>query len=210
MSLVKDLSFKYGDFAIEVPEWEILDQGVTALSGPSGSGKSSLFRLLIGLEQPKAGQWIQSDGVDLLKLPIAERRLGVVFQSLDLFPHLSAKENILFAAKARGLSSEESVKELIRLVAGLQMQSFIERKASHLSGGEKQRVAIARAMIGKPRYLLFDEPFSALDVPLRQEGRRLVKSLIQEFKIPLILITHDPEDIEHLADKVTVIAQGRV
>ena len=210
MSLVKDLSFRYGDFVIEVPHWEILDQGVTALSGPSGSGKSSLFRLLVGLEQPKMGQWLLSDGVDLLKLPISERRLGVVFQSLDLFPHLSAKENILFAAKARGLSSEEYSKELVRLVDGLQMDSFIERKASHLSGGERQRVAIARAIIGKPRYLLFDEPFSALDVPLRQEGRRLVKSLIQEYKIPLILITHDPDDIEFLANKVTLISAGRV
>lgn len=209
MSLVEDLYCDYGDFKIEIPRWEILDQGVTVLVGPSGSGKTSVFRLLIGLEPAPRLKWMFK-GVDLARLPVPSRRLGVVFQSLDLFPHLSAEENILFAAKARRLPSTEAREKLDHLVSRLSLGSVLKKSAQVLSGGERQRVALARALIGRPQILLLDEPFSALDENLRQESRELVKSVLREEKIPALLITHDEKDVRSLADQVSRIEAGRI
>lgn len=210
MSLVESLSKNYGDFKIDIPSWEILDEGVTVLWGASGSGKTSVFRLLIGLETADPGfKWIFK-GQDLAKLKVPERRLGVVFQTLDLFPHMSAKENILFAAKAREISEAQARENLQELSEVMQMKSFLDRPVKLLSGGEKQRVAIARALSGDPRILLLDEPFSALDQELRQESRALIKRVIERKKIPTLLVTHDSLDVEFLANKVSTIKQGHL
>lgn len=214
MSLVKNLNHSYRDssgedFNLEIPEWNILDQGVTALWGPSGSGKTSVFRHLIGLEPNKNMSWVV-DGVDLAKLSIAERRLGVVFQTLDLFPHLTGRENILFAAKARKISLERAAQKIKKWLPLLQMENFLDRRAGVLSGGEKQRVALARALIGEPRLLMLDEPLSALDEELRNGAREMLKNLIAEEKIPTILITHDGRDLEILANQVTKIRNGKI
>lgn len=209
MSLVENLRHDYGDFKLEIPKWEILDSGVTALCGPSGSGKTSVFRMLLGLEKNPNFSWT-FNGQDLAKLKTPARRLGVVFQSYDLFPHMTAKENILFAAKARKVPQERALKRLAELSLTLKMDSFLDRKASLCSGGEKQRIALARAIIGEPQILLLDEPFSALDANLRQESRKLVKDLIEKEKIPTVLVTHDKEDVDFLANKVTYIHDGTI
>lgn len=209
MSLVENLRHDYGDFKLEIPKWEILDSGVTALCGPSGSGKTSVFRMLLGLEKNPNFSWT-FNGQDLAKLKTPARRLGVVFQSYDLFPHMTAKENILFAAKARKVPQERALKRLSELSLTLKMDSFLDRKASLCSGGEKQRIALARAIIGEPQILLLDEPFSALDANLRQESRKLVKDLIEKEKIPTVLVTHDKEDVDFLANKVTYIHNGTI
>lgn len=209
MSLVEDLFHDYSDFRIEVPRWEIPDEGVTVLWGPSGSGKTSVFRMLIGLEKPRRLKWT-FQGQDLAKLAVPDRRLGVVFQSLDIFPHMSGLENILFAAKSRGLSDDEAETTLRRLSERLSMASFLERRGSLLSGGEKQRIALARALIGNPRILLLDEPFSALDQALREESRKMVKEILAERKIPALLITHDKADVDALANSVASIRNGKL
>lgn len=209
MSLVENLFRNYGDFKIDIPSWEILDQGVTVLWGPSGSGKTSVFRLLIGLETAANFKWT-FQGHDLAKMAVPQRRLGVVFQTLDLFPHMTAEENVMFAAKARGIEPEQAFEKLKELTGVLQMQSFLNRPVSVLSGGEKQRVAIARALSGDPRMLLLDEPFSALDQELRQESRALIKRVIEKEKIPTLLVTHDPADVEMLANKVCTIKHGAI
>ena len=145
MSLVEGLVRDYGDFKIEIPRWEIPDQGITALWGPSGSGKTSVFRLLIGLEPCPTLVW-KFAGEDLAQLSPPERRLGVVFQSLELFPHMSAEENILFAARARGIQHQEAVHRLRDISDELRMSAYLGRMARVLSGGEAQRVALARAV----------------------------------------------------------------
>lgn len=210
MSLVENLHKSYGDFKIEIPTWEILDQGVTVLWGASGSGKTSVFRLLIGLEEAAAGFKWNFKGNDLAKLKVPHRKLGVVFQGLDLFPHLTAEENILFAAKAREIPLEEAYNNLRELANVMQMKPFLNRPVSVLSGGEKQRVAIARALAGEPRILLLDEPFSALDQELRQESRALIKRVIESKQIPTVLVTHDPLDVEFMANKVSTIKNGKL
>lgn len=209
MSYIENLHRDYGDFKLSIDSWEILDEGVTVLWGPSGSGKTSVFKILLGLEPCSGMKWM-FHGVDLAQKKTPERRLGVVFQTLDLFPHMTAKENILFAARARNVNPEKVSKRMSELVDLMQMGSFLNRPAAILSGGEKQRIAIARAIIGEPRLLLLDEPFSALDEELREESRKVVKKVIEAEKIPTLLVTHDHRDVEVLANKVTKISNGQL
>ncbi len=214
MSLVKKLykSFNLnsgGSFTLDIPQWEIPDSGITVVSGPSGSGKTTLFKILIGLEECKGMSWVH-DGEDLSLLPVEKRRLGVVFQGENLFPHMSAAENILFSAQARGVSKHEAQKKINNLVEQLKLKSCIDSNTSVLSGGEYQRVSLARALVGAPRVLLLDEPFSALDTDTRKGARELVKDIVQLYNIPTLLITHDDEDTFALADTVVKINQGRI
>ena len=208
MSLVKNLIHNYGGFRIEIPEWNIPDQGISALWGASGAGKTSVFRLLMGLE-PCPGLVWEFKGLDLANLDVPERKLGVVFQNYELFPHLSARENILFAAKARRQNPEETRTKLAGLVADLKLEDCFFRRATLLSGGEKQRVALARALIGEPRFLVLDEPFSALDAELRQEARALVKKVIKARNIPTLLVSHDEADLEGV-EKIFRIEKGKL
>lgn len=211
MSLIENLKYDYGDFLVDIPHWELSDQGITCLIGPSGAGKTSVFRILLGLDpSPSLHWWWSSTGVaiDLARLPMAEKRLGIVFQTLELFPHLTARENILFAAQARKITDSEQ--RLKQLSDELFMQCFLDRPVQKLSGGEKQRVALARALMGKPRFLFLDEPFSSLDVELRAGARQLVKSVIQREGIPTLLVTHDPADQIALADTSVRIENGRL
>lgn len=209
MSQVENLKVNLGQFKLEIDFWEILDEGITALLGPSGSGKSTVFRVLLGLQECPSLKW-RIHGVDVAQLDVRDRRLGVVFQSYELFPHLTARENILFAAEARKISKNESNQLLTEMVRELQMERFIDQKINLCSGGEKQRTALARALIGKPRVLLLDEPFSALDEELRGEARALLKKIITRYKIPTILVTHDSRDVTELADKVFALQNGKI
>jgi ABC-type Fe3+/spermidine/putrescine transport system ATPase subunit len=209
MGLVQNLIRDYGDFKVDISSWTIEDKGITALWGPSGSGKTSIFRLLIGLEPCPGLKW-EFNGVDLAQLPVPERRLGVVFQTYELFPHLSAEENIQFAAQARKIPKDQTAKDLQELIEELQLQGCRTRQAYLLSGGEKQRVALARALIGQPRFLFLDEPFSAIDEDLRDDARQLVKRVIEHRRIPTLLITHDRRDVAFLAHQMVEILDGRI
>jgi sulfate transport system ATP-binding protein/putative spermidine/putrescine transport system ATP-binding protein len=209
MSLVKNLKVNFKDFSLDIPHLEILDQGVTVLSGPSGSGKSTLFNALIGLENAVGMIW-DFNGRDLARLKPPERNIGVVFQSLDLFPHLTARENIEFAAKSRRIESKIYNEKIQSYAKVLSLESILDKKASLLSGGEKQRVAFLRAVVGGPTILLLDEPFSSLDIDLRNESRQLLKAIIKKENIPVFLITHDPEDVQALADRVYNLKGGKL
>jgi ABC-type sugar transport system ATPase subunit len=207
--IIKNMIRDYDEFKVDILELKLADHGVTALIGPSGSGKSSVIRILLGLDSCPGLSWILN-GEDIALLPIEKRRLAVVFQSYELFRHMTARENILFAATARGISNSLAIARLAELSAKLQISAILNRKTSVLSGGEKQRVALARALIGEPRFLFLDEPFSALDANLRSEARQLVKKIVQEYKIPTLLVSHDASDIEALADEVVYIADGKI
>jgi sulfate transport system ATP-binding protein/putative spermidine/putrescine transport system ATP-binding protein len=209
MSVVSHLKKDYSDFKLDIDQWEILDHGITALAGPSGSGKTSILRILLGLEKCPSLQWI-FQGTDLAQLAPPDRRVGVVFQGYDLFPHMSAQENILFAAQARKIAVPLQNQRMQKLIEQLELSSFLVRPAALLSGGEKQRVAIARALIGSPRILFLDEPFSAMDESLREKARQLVRQVLAEENIPALLITHDDRDIQALANKVSAIDSGRI
>jgi len=213
VSLVKTLKHRYGDFRIDIAGWEIPDRGVTALWGPSGSGKSSVLRLLLGLDTADELSWLVGDE-DLARIAVAKRRLGIVFQNGELFGHMTARENIQFAAdaavKTRGLSVERARENSARFIERLRLESAADRRASLLSGGERQRVALARALIGEPRVLFLDEPFSALDAENRAEARSLVRSVLNEIGTPAVLVTHDASDLEGFSGKISRIENGRI
>lgn len=209
MSILRNLKKHYSDFSIDIPEWELPDQGIVALQGASGSGKTSVVRLMLGLDRPESMEW-KMGSEDLAKLQVEKRRLGVVFQNYLLFPHLTAMENILFGARARGLTQGQIEEKINSWEDKLELRQFGHRPARLLSGGEQQRVALARALIGKPRFLFLDEPFSALDSNLRGASREVVRSLVAEEKIPTLLISHDPQDVDALASKTFKIHQGRL
>ena len=209
MSLVLGLKKDYGDFQLDIPRWEISDAGVTALWGPSGSGKTSVFRLLIGLEPCPGLVWNFAD-FDLAQLPVSQRRLGVVFQSCEIFPHMTVRQNILFAAKSRGRNGQDAESDLNRLMSDLQLNNVASTQGSLLSGGERQRTALARALIGRPRFLLLDEPFSSLDSELRGRARKLVKNVIEHHQVPTLLVTHDETDVTELAQHRVRIANGKL
>lgn len=212
MSVVKLLKKSYGSFSIDIQHWSLLDQGITVLWGRSGSGKSTLIRILCGLERADF-QWLWGSGQevqDLAALMPGERRLGVVFQGYDIFPHMSAEQNIEFALIARNIRKKDILNFWNTLIERLDIGSFLKRPAHLLSGGEKQRVALARALIVRPRMLILDEPFAALDPELRSEARRLVLDLIQNENIPALIVTHDEADVQVLADKVSHLAGGRI
>jgi len=204
MSVVGKVYREYGDFILDFQNWEIPDSGITALWGPSGSGKTSLVRALLGLDEEAEFHWRFGDQ-DLESLSMKDRNLSVVFQDLCLFPHMSVKSNILFPVK-----KGEAYKDLFdQLVSAMGLEPLLSRSVQALSGGEQQRVAIARALIYRPRLIFMDEPFSSLDHKVRDATRKMVSAVIKELRIPMVLITHDPEDVEALAQKVTSIDLGR-
>jgi ABC-type Fe3+/spermidine/putrescine transport system ATPase subunit len=210
VSVIENLHCQFDDdFILDIPRLELPDSGVMALMGPSGSGKTSLFRILLGLHPCPGMSW-QFNGENLAALPAPQRKLGAVFQSLELFPHLTAQENIFFHAKARKIPQDRAQKNFEKLVKALRLEGFLNRRAEKLSGGERQRVAVARALMGEPRMLLLDEPFSALDAELRQDARIFVKNLITEWKIPTLIVTHDLKDAEELGAQIVRIENGKI
>lgn len=207
MAQIKNIKLELGNFNLIVDKLELPDVGTIAFQGNSGSGKTTFFNTLIGLHQPKGWSW-NMHSQDLAQMSSGERRLGVVFQNYELFPHLSAKKNVEIIFNAR--RKENFEKEISPYIEKLKLQNCWHTKADDLSGGEKQRVALLRALICNPRVLLLDEPFAALDPELRAEARDLVKSVIKELIIPVYLITHDLEDVSALAKYRVPIVNGHI
>jgi len=213
MSVVKNFSLKLNSFCLKADELVFLDEGVTALQGPSGSGKSSFAKALLGLIPTAQGQWLFKDSdkeIDLMSMDVRERHLGVVFQDYALFPHMTAKENIFFAAEARKISSDIGEQLYQRLSQALGLGKFFNTKAIHLSGGESQRVALARALMGRPRFLILDEAFVSLDKESKHQAYQICKNLIQETKIPTLLITHDDDEVDFFSAKKLIINKGTI
>lgn len=207
MCLIKNLFYSVEDFKLHIPRWSLPDSGVTALCGPSGSGKTTIIKILCGLIPVKNLEW-HFKGKNLAELSPPDRHLGVLFQDLHLFPHLSARKNILFAAKARHLSFESIRREFEGLVSSLELEGKLSLFPEQLSGGEKQRVALARALISRPQFLFLDEPFSHLDEKTRNKARVLTAKVLRQKNIPALLVSHNTEDVKELADKVFFLKEG--
>ncbi|MDE0091819.1 MAG: ATP-binding cassette domain-containing protein, partial [Oligoflexia bacterium] len=162
MSIVKNLIYKRGEFSLNIPEWKFLDEEITLLTGASGSGKSSLLKILCGLLPCPQLIW-EFKAKDLAQLEPPQREIGFCFQDLRLFPLMTAKENILFAIKAKKLSIERQKNNFEEVVESLGLTHCLDLSIDKLSGGEKQRTALARALVVSHRILFLDEPFSYLD-----------------------------------------------
>ncbi len=186
---------------------------VTALVGPSGCGKTTVLRCLAGLDVPRTGRiscgndvWFDGQG-NICRRP-QQRGIGYLFQEYALFPHLTVFDNIAF-----GLANIEkgaARQRIIDLVSVLQLAGLEGRYPHELSGGQQQRAALARTVAPRPRLLLLDEPLSALDATTRSELRQELRRLLVEWRIPTIVVTHDPAEVVALADEVVVLVDGRV
>lgn len=188
---------------------DLPSQGVTALVGPSGSGKTTLLNIIAGLVEADGGR-IEIGGVDIGGLDVAERRIGYVFQSFALFPHLDVLDNVAFGLRVRGVARKERHARAMEALSLVQMQSFAKRPIDKLSGGQRQRVALARALVIEPRVLLLDEPLSALDPILRDAIRLELRALLERLDITTLLVTHDQMDAFVLADRIVMLRDGAV
>lgn len=211
---IKHIHKKFGDFValgdinIEVPTGEL-----TTLLGPSGCGKTTLLRIIAGLENADSGR-IAFEGVDVTDIPVQKRGIGFVFQQYALFRHQTVAQNIAFGLTllpknvrpdARGI--DQRVDELLELV---QLPQTKHRYPHELSGGQRQRIALARALATKPRLLLLDEPFGALDAKVRKELRTSLKDIQREIGITSIMVTHDQEEAQAISDKIVIMNHGKV
>jgi ABC-type Fe3+/spermidine/putrescine transport system ATPase subunit len=189
--------------------FDIAEGEALVLLGASGSGKTTILRIIAGLEQPEAGQVILH-GKDVTDLPARERGVGVIFQSYALFPKMTVEKNIGYGLKIRKQKRKEIKKTVNDLLSLVQLEEHRKKYPSQLSGGQQQRVAIARTLAYKPEVLLFDEPFGALDTQTRTHLRREIKTLLMKVNVPAVFITHDQEEALELGDRVAVVNKGRI
>jgi iron(III) transport system ATP-binding protein len=187
---------------------------VLGVLGPSGSGKTTLLRVVLGLLAPEAGA-VSLDGLAAsaegrVIVPPERRGLGVVFQDLALWPHLSVAGNLAFGLAARGVSRRERGRRIAAMLERVGLPGFALRRPGGLSGGERQRVAIARALVVEPRAVLFDEPLANLDPVLKAELRGAFRELLRERGTAAIYVTHEARELAGLADRVAVLEEGRV
>jgi iron(III) transport system ATP-binding protein len=209
---IAGISKRYGRVqALEDVSLDVATGSRTAVVGPSGSGKTTLLRIVAGFEQPDAGQ-VTLDGELLADGPAAvpahKRGIGIVSQEGALFPHLDVAENIGFGFQRGTLNRSQRIAELLDMVE--LDRNMLTRRPHQLSGGQQQRVALARALGRKPRLMLLDEPFSALDTGLRENMRKAVARVLQAAGITTILVTHDQAEALSFADQVAVLREGRL
>jgi sulfate transport system ATP-binding protein len=207
---VQGITKRFGAFtAIDNVSLEVPGGSLLALLGPSGSGKTTLLRVIAGLEPADAGQVLCEDE-DMTRTSARDRNVGFVFQHYALFRHMSVYENVAFGLRVRKQPKQlihDRVTELLHLV---RLDGLEKRYPSQLSGGQRQRVALARALAIRPKVLLLDEPFGALDAKVREELRGWLRRLHDEIHVTSVFVTHDQQEAFEVADRVVVMNQGRV
>lgn len=205
---ISKLSKSFGTFqALKDITLDIASGEFICLLGGSGCGKTTLLRLIAGLETHDGGQ-ILAGGSDLSVIPCHQRNIGMVFQSLALFPHLDVAGNIGYGLALRGTDKGTSTSEIDRLLGMVGLAGLGARRVSALSGGQRQRVAIARALAMQPDFFLMDEPFSALDAALRDQMQIEVKRIQRDLGVTTIFVTHDQREAMSLADRVVIMNEG--
>ncbi len=204
---ITNLKFSQGGFTLLIDHLHIKAHRSHALLGPSGAGKSTLLHLLLGLKTPQQGE-IKLQNSSIIHLPPNRRNFGYVPQHLALFPHLSVKENILYPLKAQKRAPDRIFLDELFALSGL--RPLLERYPQSLSGGEKQRVALVRALAAKPKLLLLDEPFSALDPSLKEELWELLQRLQKELELTILLITHNLQEAFILSHYCSILIEGSI
>lgn len=209
---VRDVAVHYGSVvAVKGAELELEHGQIGCLLGPSGCGKSTLLRAIAGLESLAHGQ-ISLAGITLSDaqqtLPAERRGIGMVFQDIALFPHLTISQNIAFGLK--GQSKAEKDQRVAQLLALVGLEGFEQRYPSSLSGGQQQRIALARALAPKPKLLLLDEPFSGLDATLKETLVPEVRRILLQENITALLVTHDQQEAFAIADKIALMNAGQI
>jgi ABC-type Fe3+/spermidine/putrescine transport system ATPase subunit len=186
---------------------EIASGEFITLLGESGSGKTTMLRLIAGFEQPSSGEiWMNGERLDVL--PPYRRHVNTVFQQYALFPHLSVRDNVAYGLRVTKTASSDIFSRVAEALRMVKMENFVNARPATLSGGQQQRVALARALVNRPLLLLLDEPLSALDANLRKEMQSELKSLQREVGITFLFVTHDQEEAMALSDRIALLRNG--
>lgn len=207
---IKNVAKRFGEYqALSDINLTIADQEFMVLLGASGCGKTTLLRIIAGLETQSTGEvWIGDKRVD--HLPPKDRGIAMVFQNYAVFPHLTVFENIGFGLRMQKLPNDEVTRRVQRTAELMHIEQLLKRYSGELSGGQRQRVAVARALAMEPDVILMDEPLSNLDALLRLEMRAELKGVLAESKTTAIYVTHDQVEAMSLADRISVMHQGRI
>ncbi len=213
---LRGVSKRYGSFAaVDAIDLEIRQGEVFALLGPSGCGKSTTLRIIAGLEEPDEGLIRLRDkdifsSVDNVLVPPQKRNMGMVFQSYAIWPHLNVMETVAYPLDIRRVSAADKAERARAAIRQVGLEGFEDRPSTNLSGGQQQRVALARALVYEPEILLLDEPFSNLDLRVREQMRVELKLLQRRLHIGVILVTHDQVEALTLSDRIAVMNAGRI
>lgn len=207
--VAENLSQDFDSVQIDV-SFECEKGSLVSIVGPSGSGKSTVLRLISGLNEGKDKQQIILDGKDISKTAPSKREIGMVFQSHTLFDHLRIDDNVAYGLVSGGMKKKEARKQAAEFLKLFGLEGFEKRYPETLSGGEAQRVALARTLIMKPKLVLFDEPLSALDAPLRKKLAALIKELKDTFGFTGIMVTHDINEAKTISDKILLMKSGKI
>jgi len=188
---------------------------IFTLLGPSGCGKTTLLRCIVGLETPDAGEIRIGDEIvwsaeKNIYQPTEKRKLGMVFQTYAIWPHMNVFDNVAYPLQTRKLPKNEIRERVAKTLSFVQLDGFESRPATKLSGGQQQRVALARALVAEPKVILFDEPLSNLDAKLREETRKELKSFLSELQIAAVYVTHDRLEALALSDTIAVMRSGKI
>lgn len=207
---IENITKRYGSHSVvDQVSLHVEDGELMVLLGSSGSGKSTILRIVAGLIEPDEGQVLLS-GRDITHLPPQQRGLGFVFQNYSIFPNMTIAENIEFGLKIRNMSLSERQARSDRLLDLVGLLGLGLRYSGQLSGGQQQRVALARALAYEPRVLLLDEPFGAVDAKTRISLRQLLKKIVRETGITTMMVTHDQEEAFELADRIAIVNKGHI
>jgi sulfate transport system ATP-binding protein len=188
---------------------DVASGSLTALLGPSGGGKSTLLRVIAGLEQPDSGT-VAISGSDVTTVVPQRRNVGFVFQHYAAFKHMNVQENVAFGLRVRKRPKQEIRRRVAELLELVHLEQMADRYPAQLSGGQRQRMALARALAVEPEVLLLDEPFGALDAQVRKELRTWLRRLHDEVHVTTVFVTHDQEEAIEVADTIVVLADGQV
>jgi len=195
--VLHNILLRLGEFALELSL--DIQHPTTAVFGPSGAGKTSLLDLVAGLRRPDSGH-IELNGTILTNVPTRLRGIGYVPQDLALFPHLTVRGNLRYGLRHQ---------QFDHVVSVLEIESLLDRSVLNLSGGEKQRVTLARALLASPQLLLLDEPLSSLDIALKRRLIPYLQRIRDELRVPILYVTHDPDEVAELCEEVLVLEKGR-
>ncbi len=207
---IRDMAKQYGNGdGVANVNLKIYEGEIVTLLGPSGCGKTTILRTIGGFLDVTSGD-ILIDGQSVVGMPPEKRPTAMVFQSYNLWPHMTIFENLAFGMELRKIPKAQMKQEITEMLAMVGMSGCEKKYPSQLSGGQQQRIAIARSLLLKPKLLLLDEPFSALDAKIRQQMREELKKIQHQLGITVVFVTHDQEEAMALSHRIVVMNKGKI
>lgn len=205
----RNLTVRRGDFMLQDVSFEVREKEIFAMLGKTGAGKSVLLEAAAGFFAPDHG-CVTYEGQQIDQIPLHQRNIGYLYQDYSLFPHMTAEENISYSLKMKGISKEQIRRQVYEMAEKFEIRSILEQYPSTLSGGEQQRVALARALMMRPKLLLLDEPFSALDPVTKSSLYEILLDIRKEFQCAIVFVTHDFAEAQQLADRIGILISGKL